>query len=334
MSDFFSSGWSIFVAAATIVSLIACLILLFIAARRHVPVGRVDDNTTGHIWDEDLREMNNPLPRWWMFLFIITVLFAFAYLALYPGLGSVEGTLKWSSQGQYQSEQSKAAATMAPLYARFASMKETELARDPQAMGIGERLFINNCATCHGSDARGSKGFPNLTDNDWLWGGSFEAIQQTITQGRNGVMPPMAAAVGSANDVRNVAHYVLSLSGSPHDNLAAQLGRSKFGACAACHGVDGKGNQALGAPNLADKIWLHGWGEQTIVAMVNGGKNNMMPAHGTRLTAEQIRVLAAYVWSFSQANAGPPKVSQAPIGEPDAQRQGGGTNSGKVAANP
>jgi cytochrome c oxidase cbb3-type subunit 3 len=180
-------------------------------------------------------------------------------------------------------------------------MKETELARDSQAMGIGERLFINNCAACHGSDARGSKGFPNLTDNDWLWGGSFEAIQQTITQGRNGVMPPMAAAVGGGDDVRNVANYVLSLSGSPHDNVASELGRSKFAVCAACHGVDGKGNPALGAPNLTDKIWLHGWGEQAIVAMINGGKNNAMPAQGARLSPAQIRVLAAYVWNLSQS---------------------------------
>ena len=188
---------------------------------------------------------------------------------------------------------------MTPLYARFATMDEKALARDSQAMGIGERLFINNCATCHGSDARGSKGFPNLTDNDWLWGGGFDTIQQTIAKGRVGAMPPMAAAVGSSDDVRNVAHYVLSLSGSPHDSVAAQLGRSKFTACAACHGVDGKGNQALGAPNLTDKIWLHGWGESTIVAMVNGGKTNVMPAHAQRLSAEQIRVLAAYVWSLS-----------------------------------
>jgi cytochrome c oxidase cbb3-type subunit 3 len=197
---------------------------------------------------------------------------------------------------------------MAPLYARFAKMNETELSRDSQAMGIGERLFINNCATCHGSDARGSKGFPNLTDNDWLYGGAFETIQQTITQGRNGVMPPMAAAVGSSDDVRNVANYVLSLSGSPHDDIAAQLGRSKFVVCAACHGVDGKGNQAIGAPNLTDKIWLHGWGEQAIVAMVNGGKNNVMPAHGARLSAEQVRVLAAYVWSLSHGT----KVTNSP----------------------
>jgi cytochrome c oxidase cbb3-type subunit III len=299
MSDFTASGWSIYVAMATVLSLIACLVLLFIAARRRVPSGTIDDNTTGHVWDEDLREMNNPLPRWWMFLFIITVVFAFIYLALYPGLGSSEGNLKWTSRNEYEAEQAQAAKAMAPLYARFAAMNETQLARDAQAMGIGERLFINNCATCHGSDARGSKGYPNLTDNDWLWGGSFETIQQTITQGRNGMMPPMAAAVGSSDDVRNVAHYVLSLSGSPHDNIAAQLGKSKFAACAACHGIDGKGNQALGSANLTDKIWLHGWGEETIVAMVNGGKNNVMPAHGARLSAEQIRVLAAYVLSLS-----------------------------------
>jgi len=300
MSDFFSSGWSIYVAAVTIVSLVACLVLLFIAARRRAPASGVDDNTTGHVWDEDLREMNNPLPRWWMILFVITVLFAFAYLALYPGLGSSDGSLNWSSRGQYEAEQSRAWTAMAPLYARFAKMNESELARDTQAMGIGERLFINNCAACHGSDARGSKGFPNLTDGDWLWGGSFATIQQTITQGRNGVMPPMAAAVGSGDDVRNVANYVLSLSGSPHDNIAAQLGKAKFGACAACHGADGKGNPALGAANLTDKVWLHGWGEPAILAMINGGKNNVMPAHGARLSADQIRVLAAYVWNLSQ----------------------------------
>jgi cytochrome c oxidase cbb3-type subunit 3 len=302
MADFVAPGWSIYVAAATILSLIACLVLLFIAARRKVASGAVDDNTTGHVWDEDLRELNNPLPRWWMYLFIITVLFSAVYLALYPGLGHFAGTLQWSSRGQYEAEKAEAAAAMAPLYARFAAMDEKALARDSQAMGIGERLFINNCATCHGSDARGSKGFPNLTDGDWLWGGGFDTIQQTIAQGRSGAMPPMAAAVGSSDDVRNVAHYVLSLSGSAHDSVAAQLGRSKFGACAACHGVDGKGNPALGAPNLSDRVWLHGWGESAIVAIVNGGRNNVMPAHAQRLSAEQIRVLAAYVWSLSNAS--------------------------------
>ena len=144
-------------------------------------------------------------------------------------------------------------------------MAAEALAKDPQAMAIGERLFVNNCAQCHGSDARGSKGFPNLTDSDWLYGGTPDKIKETITGGRQGNMPPMAAAVGTAEDVKNVAHYVLSLSGSPHNSVAAQLGKAKFAACAACHGADGKGNQALGAPNLTDKVWLHGWGEQAIV---------------------------------------------------------------------
>jgi len=302
MSDFTSGGWSLFIAAVTIVGLLACLVLLLIAARRRVPAG-VDDNTTGHVWDEDLRELNNPLPRWWMVLFVITVLFSFAYLWLYPGAGSASGSLQWTSSGQYEDEQARARAAQAPLYARFAAMDEKQLAADAPAMGIGERLFINNCAACHGSDARGSKGFPNLTDNDWLWGGGFDDIRKTIAEGRSGVMPPMAEAIGGGENVRNVAHYVLSLSGSPHDALAAQQGRTKFGTvCAACHGADGKGNTALGAPNLTDKVWLHGWGEEAIAAMVSGGKQNVMPAHASRLTPEQVRVLAAYVWRMSNGN--------------------------------
>jgi cytochrome c oxidase cbb3-type subunit 3 len=167
-------------------------------------------------------------------------------------------------------------------------------------MAVGERLFANNCAGCHGADARGSKGFPNLTDGDWLWGGTHDQIKTSITNGRNGVMPSMAAAVGTAEDVRNVAQYVLSLSGSPHNSVAAQLGKPKFAVCAACHGADGKGNQAMGAPNLTDKVWLHGWGEQAIVAAITNGKNNQMPAQGARLSPEQIHVLAGYVLSLSQ----------------------------------
>ena len=302
MSDFLGGGWSLAIAISTIAGLVACVLLLIIAARRRV-TGAVDDNTTGHVWDEDLRELNNPLPRWWMGLFVLTVIFSLVYLFLYPGLGSATGSLQWTSTGQYQNEQAQARAALVPLYARFAAMDEKQLAGDTQAMGIGERLYLNNCAACHGSDARGSKGFPNLTDTDWLWGGAFADIQKTIAEGRNGMMPPMAEAVGGGQNVRNVAHYVLSLSGSPHDSVAAQLGRSKFTACAACHGPEGKGNPAIGAPNLADKVWLHGWGEETIAAMVNGGKNNVMPAHASRLTPEQIRVLAAYVWRFSSSDA-------------------------------
>ena len=299
MSDFVSGGWSLYVAVITILGLVLCLVLLAVASKRKV---MANDNSTGHVWDEDLREMNNPLPRWWVWLFIITVVFAGVYLALYPGLGSMPGSLKWSSSGQHQAEVDKALATMAPLYAGFATQPAEALAKNSQAMAIGERLFANNCSGCHGSDARGSKGFPNLTDSDWLYGGSHDKIKETITGGRQGNMPPMAAAVGSAEDVKNVANYVLSLSGSTHNAASAEAGKAKFAACAACHGPDGKGNQALGAPNLTDKIWLHGFGEAAIMAMINNGKANVMPAQAQRLSPEQIHVLAAYVWNLSQTS--------------------------------
>jgi len=298
MSDFFNSGWSVFIAVVTVLSLVACLALLVIASRRRV---MADDNTTGHVWDEDVRELNNPLPRWWMWLFVITVVFSAIYLALYPGLGSLTGTLKWSSMGQFEAEQAKARETIAPIYAKYAAMPAEQLAKTPEAMAIGERLYLNSCSQCHGSDARGSKGFPDLTDGDWLGGSGTDYIAKTIAEGRQGAMPPMAAAIGTGDDVRNVANYVLSLSGSPHDNVAAQLGKAKFAACAACHGPDGKGNQAIGAPNLTDKVWLHGWGEQAIVGMINSGKTNVMPPQGRLLTPDQVHVLAAYVWNLSQS---------------------------------
>jgi cytochrome c oxidase cbb3-type subunit III len=304
MSDFFSNGWSVFIAVTTIVSILACLVLLIIASRRKV---MADDNSTGHVWDVDLIELNNPLPRWWMILFVITVFASLAYVYLYPGLGSAPGSLGWTSEKEYRAEQDKAQQAMSLVYAEYVTQPAEALAKIPAAMGIGERLFINNCAACHGSDARGSKGFPNLTDSDWLYGGTLETIKETITKGRQGAMPPMAAAVGNSEDVRNLAHYVLSLSGSPHNSIQASFGREKFATCSACHGVGGKGNPALGAPNLSDKVWLHGWGEDAIVAMVTNGKTNVMPAHGTRLTPEQIHVLGAYVWSLSR---GAPATAQ------------------------
>ena len=297
MSDFTSDFWSFYVAGITILGIVGCGVLLWMTARKKVE--SASDNTTGHVWDEDLREMNNPMPRWWMWLFVITIIFAFAYLAIYPGLGKYSGKLNWTQTGAYDAEVAKANAELEPLYARFASMKPEEIAVDPQAVAIGERLFMNNCAQCHGSDAHGSKGFPNLTDNDWLYGGTPEKIHETLINGRMGNMPPMAAAVGTPEEVRNLANYVLSLSGSPHDSLRASLGKSKFVACAACHGMDGKGNYALGAPNLTDDIWLHGWGETSIVNIVNNGKVNVMPAQAAKLTEAQINVLAAYVWGMS-----------------------------------
>jgi cytochrome c oxidase cbb3-type subunit 3 len=297
MSDFTSNFWSIYVAAITAVSILACALLLWFSGKARAMTAH--DNTTGHVWDGDLREMNNPLPRWWVWLFVITIVFAVAYLAMYPGFGSSAGKLGWSSQGQYEAEMAKGEREVAPLYAKFAAMTPEDVSRDPQAQAIGERLFMNNCSQCHGSDARGGKGFPNLTDGDWLHGGSPEKIKETLTLGRIGNMPPMAAAVGTSDDVKNVANYVLSLSGSPHDSVRAQLGKSKFVACAACHGMDGKGNQALGAPNLTDNIWLHGYGENAIINMVNNGKVNQMPAQADKLNASQISVLASYVWGLS-----------------------------------
>jgi cytochrome c oxidase cbb3-type subunit 3 len=304
MSDFTNGFWSIYIAGITLVGIAGCLVLLWLTSRKKVDARA--DNTTGHVWDEDLTEMNNPLPMWWVGLFILTIVFSLLYLVAYPGLGSYEGELKWSTRGEHAAEMAQADRELAPLYAGFAAKKPEELIGDAAAMGIGERLFMNNCAQCHGSDARGSKGFPSLADTDWLWGGAPDKIAETILKGRTGVMPPMAAAVGGSDDVKNVAHYVLSLSNAPHDSLRAQLGKTKFTTCAACHGNDGKGNQALGAPNLTDDVWLHGWGEQAIVNMINNGKTNAMPAQAGKLTEAQIHVLGAYVWGLSNKGTAKP----------------------------
>jgi cytochrome c oxidase cbb3-type subunit 3 len=302
MSDFINSGWSWYVIAIVVFGLVYCAFVLIGAAKHKViydAQGNVD-KTTGHVWDGDLRELNNPLPRWWLFLFIITLAFAGGYLTLYPGLGDNKGTLGWSAVGQLNAEVAKAKVEQDKIFAAFKNASVEDLARDPKAHAIGERLFLNNCAACHGSDAKGNKGFPNLTDNDWIHGGSPEKIIETITHGRRGQMPVMAPAVGSPEEVKQVANYVLSLSGSGHNSILAELGRDKFKQiCAACHGADGKGNQAIGAPNLTDKIWLHGWGEEAILNMVNKGKLNIMPAQDARLSADQIKVVASYVWSLS-----------------------------------
>lgn len=296
MSDFVSSGWSVFVAVATIVSLIACLLLLWIASRRQ-PMAA--DNSTGHVWDEDIAELNNPLPMWWMGLFILTVAFSFGYLVFYPGAGSFAGQLRWTATGEMDAERTRDEQAMARLYDAYRGKPVQVLAADAGANAIGERLFLNNCAACHGSNARGSKGFPDLTDADWLYGGTPEKIGETIRNGRHGIMPPMVDAIGGANAAREVAQYVLSLSGSPHNAIAAAGGRAKFAACSACHGADGKGNPALGAPNLTDQVWLHGWGEAAIVEAITKGRSGQMPAQAGRLTPDQIEVLTAYVWGLS-----------------------------------
>ena len=295
--DFTSSFWPLFISAITVLGILGCALLLWLTNKTKVQASQ--DMSTGHVWDGDLREMNNPLPRWWVWLFIITIVFSVAYLIIYPGMGSYQGKLGWTQVGQFEAEMAKAEEVTKPLYDKFMAMSVQEVAADEQAMAIGGRLFLNNCAQCNGSDARGSKGFPNLTDNDWLHGGEPENIKTTLVNGRMGMMPPMAAMVGSEDDVRNVANYVLSLSGSEHDAARAELGKEKFMVCAACHGPEGKGNQMMGAPNLTDGIWLHGAGEKNIMAMINNGKTNQMPAQADKLSEAQIHVLTGYVWGLS-----------------------------------
>ncbi|MBK1682072.1 cytochrome-c oxidase, cbb3-type subunit III [Rhodoferax fermentans] len=297
MSDFVNGFWSMYVAGLVVVSILACLVLLVMSGKAKAMTA--SDNTTGHVWDDDLREMNNPLPRWWSYLFVLTVIFGFGYLALYPGLGSYPGLLGWTSSGLHAAEIKQGEEQTAPVYARFANMTPQDIAKDPAAMAIGERLYSNNCAQCHASDAQGNKGFPNLTDGDWLHGGTPEKITETIQLGRVGNMPPMAAALGTEDDVKNVAQYVLSLSGSPHDAAKAALGKEKFAVCAACHGEDGKGMQALGSANLTDNIWLHGFGEKAIIERINNGVVNVMPAQAYHLTEPQIKVLTSYIWGLS-----------------------------------
>jgi len=302
MSDFTSSFWPMFITVISVGGVIGCALLLWLTSKIKAtsPNG---DNTNGHVWDENLREMNNPLPRWWVWMFIITIVFSLFYFAAYPAIGTYAGKLGWTQVNQYEQEMEAANKTLAPLYAKFAAMPIDQLATNPEAKAIGERIFMNNCAQCHGSDAHGSRGFPNLTDKDWIHGGSPEKIAETLTNGRVGMMPPMAAAVGTEDDVKNVAHYVLSLSNSDHDATRAAAGKEKFAVCAACHGADGTGNQAIGAPNLADNIWLHGAGEEAIIKRINEGKVNQMPAQGTKFSPEQIHVLTAYVWGLSNNEA-------------------------------
>lgn len=298
MSDFTSNFWPMFIIIIAVGGILGCGLLLWLTSKIKV-ASTGGDNTSGHVWDENIREMNNPLPRWWVWMFILTIVFSLIYLALYPGAGSYAGKLGWSSAGQYEQEVATANKALEPLYAKFVAMKTEELAKNPEARAIGERLFMNNCAQCHGSDAKGSRGFPNLTDSDWLYGGNPEKIHETIAGGRIGMMPPMGAALGTEEDVKNVANYVLSLSGSSHDAARAGLGKEKFAVCAACHGADGKGNQDIGAPNLSDKIWLHGAGEAAIIKRINEGKTNQMPAWEEKFTPAQLQVLAAYVWGLS-----------------------------------
>ena len=294
MSQFTSVFWDVYIGLITIVSIVACAVLLKMQSVRKP----VESETSGHVWDEDIREYNNPLPRWWAWLFYITIFFSLGYLVLYPGLGSYAGALGWSQVKQLEEENAHAQATYGPIYDRFAAQDIVALSKNAEALAIGQKLFLNNCAQCHASDGGGSRGFPNLTDKDWLWGGTPEAIKTSITEGRTGAMPPFGQALGEQG-VKDVAHYVLSLSGQASDSIRKARGEPLFkSTCIVCHGAEGKGNQAIGAPNLTDGIWLHGSGE-AIPDAISKGRVNQMPANKDSLTPAKIHLLTAYVYSLS-----------------------------------
>ncbi len=303
MSDFFNSGWSNYIALVSLVGIVWCIWLL--ASQRkakviHTADGAVAD--TGHIWDGDLRELNNPLPRWWAWMFFLSCIFGLVYLVLFPGLGSFPGVVGYTTDGALMSSMTEANDELKPVYAKYVKMDIEQVAADPKARQMGQRLFLNSCAQCHGSDAGGAKGFPNLTDGDWLYGGSPENIKTTLINGRNGVMPAYGHL--EAAQIVDLANYVRSLSGLPTDNTKVARGAELFKSnCVACHGVDGKGNIALGAPNLTDKTWLYGGSEATIVETLTKGRMAMMPSQDKVLSPEKIHLLTAYVWGLSNNKA-------------------------------
>jgi len=299
-----TSGWSLFVIALVVVNIAGCLWLLRWTSKPKSATEKIGGGAdTGHVWDQDLREYNNPLPRWWLWLFYITIVFSVIYLALYPGFGSFKGIKGWTQAGQWEQQQKAADARAAAYLAPFASMTVPQLAADGKAMSTARNLFQVNCAPCHGSDGGGAKGFPNLADKQWQWGGDPDTVVQTIMAGRVAAMPPWGQVLG-AQGVDQVVAYVQQLSGQQTDPTLAAAGKTQFETvCAACHGVDGKGNPLLGAPNLTDNEWLYGGDAATLKLTLENGRNGQMPAFGDRLGAERVRLLAAYAMRLSEAGS-------------------------------
>jgi cytochrome c oxidase cbb3-type subunit 3 len=302
MSDFVSEFWNWYVILITLVSIIACGVFLW---SQSIPSSGAKVDTTGHGWDETLAEYNNPLPKWWSWLFYLTVVFSLVYSVLYPTLGNIKGILNWSSAGQHADEVKKMDAQVKPLFDKFQKMDLAAVAADKQGVEMGKRLYLTYCMQCHGADARGAKGFPNLADSDWQWGGEAAQIVETINAGRIGMMPAYGGnqeAVGGVAGAKEVANYVRSLSGLPHNAELATAGKAKFETvCVACHGPDGKGMAALGAPNLTDKVWLYGSSEATIAETIIKGRTNQMPAWKDFLGDAKVHLLAAYVVSLGGA---------------------------------
>ena len=293
--------WAWFVAAGTIAFVIWCVWLIYWAGKQG-PQNKEDEDLVGHVWDGDLEEWNNPAPKWWLYLYFGTIIWAVGYLVIYPGIGIFEGTLGWSQYGQYEEEMQAAEARYEPIYERFAAMEFAERVADPEALELGRSLFANYCTTCHGSDARGGPGYPNLTDNDWLWGNSEDNIVATITHGRNGIMTSWAAVLGSDEGIDNMVRYVRSLSGLEEADEAALTAQPTFTTvCAACHTPAGTGNTALGAPDLTDATSLYGSSPESIRTTIVEGRNGVMPPHGELLGEKRTKILAAYVYSLSNS---------------------------------
>ena len=293
-----TAGWSWYVIILTLGAILACVLLLVWA--RTTRAGEPGPNETLGGDFDGIDELNTPLPRWWLGLFVGSIVFALGYLVLYPGLGRFPGLLGWTSSGQHARAVEEAQRTYGPIYARYAAMPIDELASDPAAVAIGQRLFANNCSTCHGSDARGGVGYPNLADGIWKWGGTPDHIEKSILDGRDGLMPPFAAAVGEEN-IPAVVAYVQSLSGRQVAPALAAAGEAKFKTvCVACHGMDGKGNIALGAPDLTDDDWLYGGSAEAIGEGLRKGRRGIMPAHRDLLGVERAHLIAAYVYSLSK----------------------------------
>ena len=286
-----TDNWSWYIIALAVLNILAMAWLLLATGKKN---DISESDTTGHKWD-GIEELNNPLPKWWLGLFIITILFSGLYLVLYPGLGNFKGILGWSQIGQYEEALKQNRAKQDAFFAEFVDLDIPALAENDKAMGTAERLFLNNCATCHGSDAHGAKGFPNLSDADWLYGGDAGTIQETITNGRAGVMPNIGVA---AEDATILAYYAKGLAGEEVSDHVQKIGKDLFTVCAACHGPDGKGNQAIGAPNLSDDIWLHGSTIAEIETTILNGKQGNMPSFISLLSANEIKLLSAYVYSL------------------------------------
>lgn len=297
-----SGFWSGFIIVLTVVNVLGCVWLLMRTAKRK-PGERAED-TTGHVWDDDLTEYNKPLPRWWLWLFYLTIIFGVVYLALYPGMGSFAGTLGWSQEQVHADEMAAAEAKYGPIYKAHAAKPIPELAKDDAAMATAQRLFANTCAGCHASDGRGSPGYPNLADNEWLYGGDPETIKASILHGRSGVMPAWGGALGEIG-VEEMAAYVYVLSGRAKPDFMSRAGEARYaGMCAGCHGVEGKGNPALGAPDLTDRVWLYGGSLEAIKTSIRNGRNGEMPAHKDILGEDRVHLVAAYVYRLSQQEAG------------------------------